>query len=103
MAASFVSGPAILQESGFIPWVNFLSCCLLTMVFLGDPDENVQEVMCDVVDSSKSNSRSLGEMSDFIWCLMLLLWLNNPPTGSCEVLFVTDTHSGLCLLGADAF
>lgn len=66
MAASFVLGPAIVQESGFIPWVNFLSCCLLMMTFLGDSDENVQEVMCDVVDRSKPNSCLLGEMSGFI-------------------------------------
>lgn len=83
VAVSFVLGPAILQESGFIPWVNFLSCCLLMMAFLGDPDENVQEVMCDVVDRSKSNSCLLEEMSDFIWCLMVLLWLSIPLTGLC--------------------
>lgn len=83
VAMSFVLGPAILQESGFICWVNFLSCCLLMMSFLGDPNKNVQEVMCDAVDRSKSNSCLLGEMSDFIWCLMILLWLSILLTGLC--------------------
>lgn len=45
----FVPGLAALQGSVLIPWVNFLSSCSLLMWFLGDPNENVQEVVCDLL------------------------------------------------------
>lgn len=60
VVVSFVSRPATLQESDLIPWVIFLSCCLLLMWFLGDPNENVWEVVSDVADSFRFNSCLLG-------------------------------------------
>lgn len=86
-AASLISGP--LHTSSLIWFLGyiFLSWYLLLMWFLGDPNENVQEVVCDVADSFKPNSCFLGYMPDFIWCLMVLLWFSIPLTGLCEVLF----------------
>lgn len=60
VAVSFVSRPATLQESDLIPWVIFLSCCLLLMWFLGDPNENVWEVVSDVADIFRSCGCLLG-------------------------------------------
>lgn len=53
-------GTSTHQQSDFVPKVHFLCCYLLLMWFLGDPNENVQEVVCDVADSFKSGSCLLG-------------------------------------------